>query len=117
MCPRKWKVSKFQVLRYRERTRNRWRTTKVVLNLFSFVKTDRAPQPRMHDDGLVTGVTITFKRANFIWGFTYFKRQSQESSQNVVSERKKIVFWKTKSGISINPNISIVKLYHMCGPS
>jgi hypothetical protein len=75
MCPRKRKVSKFQVLRYRDRTRNRWRTTKVVLNVFvSFVKTDVQPQSRMHDDGLVTGVTITFKRANFIWGFYIFQK-------------------------------------------
>lgn len=91
---------------------------KQYLMCFYFVKTDVH-----HNQGCMTmaqslnSVTITFQRANFIWSFRYFKRQSQESSQNVHSERKKIVFWKTKSGISINPNISIVKLYHMCGPS
>jgi hypothetical protein len=52
MCPRKRKVSKFQVLRYRDRTS--WRTTKVVPNVLLLCQNRRAPQPRMHDDGLVT---------------------------------------------------------------
>ncbi len=117
MCPRNRKVSKFQVLRYRDRTRNRWRTTKVEYLMCSPLSKQMCTPTEDAWRWLSHSVTITFQRANFIWGFRYFKRQSHESSQNVHSERKKIVVWKTKSGISINPNISIVNLYHMCWPS